>query len=174
LLNPLVCLADGHQGVWNLIEEFGTDQQRWEILDWYHLKENLYKVGGSLKRLRKAEVLLWQGQVLEAKALFSGCRGKQARNFCAYLEKHKVRIVNYSYYQAEQLCSIGSGAVESAIKQIGARIKIEAGTVERRECKSGAFKSLCLPQWFTRYLVFLPNWDAPTTSNSVFLLIPIS
>ena len=50
LLNPLVCLADGHQGVWNLIEEFGTDQQRWEILDWYHLKENLYKVGGSLKR----------------------------------------------------------------------------------------------------------------------------
>ena len=46
--------------------------------------------------------------------------------------------------------SIGSGAVESAIKQIGARIKIEAGTLERRECKSGAFKSLCLPQWFTR------------------------
>ncbi|BDI17449.1 hypothetical protein ANSO36C_32510 [Nostoc cf. commune SO-36] len=34
------------------------------------------------------------------------------------------RIVNYSYYQAEQLCSIGSGAVESAIKQIGARMKI--------------------------------------------------
>ncbi len=32
--------------------------------------------------------------------------------------------VNYSYYQAEQLCSIGSGAVESAIKQIGSRIKI--------------------------------------------------
>lgn len=32
--------------------------------------------------------------------------------------------MNYSYYQAEQLCSIGSGAVESAIKQIGLRIKI--------------------------------------------------
>lgn len=42
----------------------------------------------------------------------------------AYLDKHQTRIVNYSYYQAEQLCSIGSGAVESAIKQIGARIKI--------------------------------------------------
>lgn len=127
LLNPLVCLADGHPCVWNLIQEFGTNQQRWEILDWYHLKENLYKVGGSLKRLRKAEVLLWLRQVLEAKALFSGCLGKQARNFCAYLEKHRERKVNYSYYQAEQLCSIGSGAVESAIKQIGARIKIEAG-----------------------------------------------
>jgi len=29
-----------------------------EILDWYHLKENLYKVGGSLKRLTQAEVVM--------------------------------------------------------------------------------------------------------------------
>ena len=81
--------------------------------------------------------------MLESSALFSGCRGKQARNFCGYLEKHRERKVNYSYYQAEQLGSIGSGAVESAVKQIGARIKIEAGTLERRECQSRAFKSLC-------------------------------
>ncbi len=49
---------------------------------------------------------------------------KQARNFCAYLSKHRLRIVNYSYYQAEQLCSIGSGAVESEVKQIDRRLKI--------------------------------------------------
>ncbi len=49
------------------------------------------------------------------------CRLKQARNFCAYLRKHRQRIVNYSYYQAEQLCSIGSGAVESGVKQIDRR-----------------------------------------------------
>lgn len=24
LLNPLVCLGDGHQGVWNLVQEFGS------------------------------------------------------------------------------------------------------------------------------------------------------
>jgi hypothetical protein len=125
LVNPLVCLGDGHDGVWNLVKEFGQDQfSRCEILDWYHLKENLYKVGGSLKRLKTAETLLWQGRVEEAKTLFHHCRGKQAKNFIAYLEKHLSRIVNYSYYQAEQLCSIGSGAVESAIKQIGLRIKI--------------------------------------------------
>ncbi|WP_144266097.1 ISKra4-like element ISPle1 family transposase [Pleurocapsa sp. PCC 7327] len=125
LLDPLVCLGDGHDGVWNLVREFGQDQfSRCEILDWYHLKENLYKVGGSLKRLKAAETLLWQGQVEAAKTLFNHCRGKQAKNFIAYLEKHLPRIVNYSYYQAEQLCSIGSGAVESAIKQIGLRIKI--------------------------------------------------
>ena len=32
--------------------------------------------------------------------------------------------VNYDYFQAEGLCSIGSGTVESAIKQINRRIQI--------------------------------------------------
>ena len=124
LLNPLVCLGDGHQGVWNLVQEFGVQEQRWEILDWYHLKENLYKVGGAIKRLKKAEALLWRGDVETAKALFALSKGKKAYNFCAYLDQHRVRIINYQYYQAEQLCSIGSGAVESAIKVLGTRIKI--------------------------------------------------
>lgn len=124
LLSPLVCLGDGHDGVWNLFGELTTVETRWEILDWYHLKENLYKVGGSLKRLAAAETLLWQGQVEAAKALFAKCRGKKARNFEAYLSKHCARIVNYGFYQTEQLCSIGSGAVESAVKQIGRRLKI--------------------------------------------------
>lgn len=124
LLNPLVCLGDGHQGVWNLVEEFGIVQERLEILDWYHLKENLYKIGGSIKRLKKAETLLWQGNVEATKTILVNLRGKQVKNFCAYLDQHRHRIVNYEYYQAEQLCSIGSGAVESAIKILGKRIKI--------------------------------------------------
>jgi len=52
-----VCLGDGHDGVWNLFQ-IAPAPERWEILDWYHLKENLYKVGGSLKRLTQAEALL--------------------------------------------------------------------------------------------------------------------
>ncbi len=124
LTTPLVCLGDGHNGVWNLFGEIGTSWQRAEILDWYHLRENLYKVGGSLKRIRQVEDLLWKGQVDAAIALFTDLRRKQARNFCAYLDKHRNRIVNYGYYQAEQLCSIGSGAVESAVKQIDRRLKI--------------------------------------------------
>jgi hypothetical protein len=124
LLSPLVCLGDGHDGVWNLFSELATAQNRCEILDWYHLKENLYKVGGSLKRLAQAESFLWQGQVEAAKSLFADCQRKQARNFEAYLTKHRARIVNYAYYQAEQICSVGSGAVESAIKQIGRRLQI--------------------------------------------------
>lgn len=124
LRDPLVCLGDGHDGVWNLVAELATSSTRWEILDWYHLKENLFKVGGSVKRLRQAEGLLWQGELEAAIALFTDCPRKQARNFCVYLTKHRSRIVNYAYYQAEQLCSIGSGAVESGVKQIDRRTKI--------------------------------------------------
>lgn len=121
---PLVCLGDGHDGIWNIFEHIGSAAQRQEILDWYHLKENLYKVGGSLKRLHQAEAYLWQGNVDATKHLFEDLERKQARNFCAYLDKHRHRLVNYEYFQAEQLCSIGSGAVESAIKQIDRRLKI--------------------------------------------------
>lgn len=124
LTHPVVCLGDGHDGVWNLFRQIAPDSERWEILDWYHLKENLYKVGGSLKRLTQAETGLWQGKTDQAKALFNDCHRKQARNFEAYLDKHRTRIVNYAYYQAEQLCSIGSGAVESAVKQIDRRLQI--------------------------------------------------
>lgn len=124
LVNPLICLGDGHSGVWKLTSELATPQTRLEILDWYHLCENLYKVGGSLKRLGQAKSYLWRGEIDRAIALFTNCRHQQAHKFIAYLNKHRSRIVNYEYYQAESLCSIGSGAVESAIKQIDLRLKL--------------------------------------------------
>ena len=76
LSTPLVCLGDGHDGIWNLVAEFGTPDKRLEILDWYHLRENLYKVGGSLKRLQQAESVLWQGQVSAGIDLFTNCKRK--------------------------------------------------------------------------------------------------
>jgi hypothetical protein len=60
LLNPMYCIGDGHPGIWNLFQEIGVTEQRQEILDWYHLKENLYKAGGSrstLKASRKSVVV---------------------------------------------------------------------------------------------------------------------
>ena len=123
-VQPLTCLGDGHDGVWNIISTIATPTERREILDWYHLKENLYKVGGSNKRLRQAETLLWQGEVTKTIALFQTCCRKQAKNFCSYLHKHQHRIVNYGDLQAHAICSIGSGAVESAIKQVNRRIQI--------------------------------------------------
>ena len=124
LADIITCLGDGHDGIWNIITQLAPSRQRREILDWYHLVENLHKVGGSWRRLTKAQSLLWQGKVDDVLALFADCTKKLAQNFCNYLDKHRHRLVNYQYYQAEQICSIGSGAVESAVKQIDRRTKI--------------------------------------------------
>jgi hypothetical protein len=65
-------LGDTHDRVWNLVKEFGTEKFKpLEILDWYHLKENLYKIGGSLKRIQAVESLLWQCQIELIQALFN-------------------------------------------------------------------------------------------------------
>jgi hypothetical protein len=94
-LAPIVtCLGDGHEGIWNIIKEFAPNSQRREILDWFHLMENLHKVGGSNQRLFSARSLLWHGKVDETILLFSDCTHKQAENFCVYLNKHRHRIVN--------------------------------------------------------------------------------
>jgi hypothetical protein len=116
-------------------------------LDWYHLAENLHKIGGSTKRLNQAEALLWKGQVDAAIAMFSNCNKKQAKNFCEYLRKHQHRIVNYEYFQAEGLYSIGSTAVESAINQIARRVQLFRCTVESRKRPASLSSSLCLSQW---------------------------
>ena len=124
LSSPITCIGDGHNGIWNIISQIGEATTRREILDWFHLKENLYKVGGSNKRVKKAEALLWQGKVEDTLELFVELNTKVAKNFCAYLDQHRHRIVNYSYYSSEQICSVASGAVESAVKQIDRRTKI--------------------------------------------------
>jgi hypothetical protein len=121
---PLTCLGDGHDGIWNIIEGIATVESRREVLDWYHLKENLYKISMAHKRLKRAETCLWQGNVEGALALLQKSRQKQAQNFCSYLRKHQARIINYEHYQAEGICSIGSGMVESGIKQINRRVQL--------------------------------------------------
>ena len=124
------CLGDGHEGIWNLFKAIAPSEQRFEILDWYHLKEHLYNVGGSLRRLTKVEDLLWQGAVEQAIALFEGCKFKRAINFVDYLRDHRHRIPEYGYLQ-QQGITIGSGAVESTIKQIGRRVKISGAQWNR-------------------------------------------
>lgn len=113
-MRPLVCLGDGHDGVWNLFEEIGSTAIRQEILDWYHLKENLYKIGGSLKRLKAAETFLWQGQIELAiaygraalNALFADLKKSLPKISSTTLKSIHGRIVNYEYFSQEGLCSI--------------------------------------------------------------------
>jgi hypothetical protein len=121
---PIVCRGDGHDGVWNIFAEIGTE--RMEILDWYHLKEHLCGVGGSLQRLKIAESLLWAGNVTETIPLFKNLKKLKAVNFIKYIEKHRERIINYNYWTniALQPIAIGSGDVESAVKQMSMRVKL--------------------------------------------------
>ena len=146
LENTLNCVGDGHSGIWNLIKRLNPQGNTREILDWFHLVENLYKVGGSHKRIEQGKSLLWQGKVDETISLFSSLKKKQARNFCTYLENHRHRIINYSYYQAENICAIASGAVESTVKQIDRRLKIEASPMESRKCTTSFETSMCLSE----------------------------
>ena len=45
----LTCVGDGHSGIWKLMKQFNPLGETREILDWFHLVENLYKVGGSVQ-----------------------------------------------------------------------------------------------------------------------------
>lgn len=130
LSTPLTCLGDGHDGIWNLYAAIGNATQRREILDWYHLVENLGKVGGSQQRLDAAEAHLWQGNIDGAIARFNDWHHERVTTFIAYLNKHRHRIVNYGYYQAEGI-SVGSGAIESTVKQIGQRMKLSGAQWEK-------------------------------------------
>ena len=63
----LNCVGDGHPGIWNLMNQFNPQGKNRQILDWFHLVENLYKVGGSLKRIAQGKKLLWKGKVDETR-----------------------------------------------------------------------------------------------------------
>lgn len=119
----LNCIGDGHPGVWNIVGEIAQEYRRREILDWFHLVENLYKIGGSLKRLKRLEGYLWQGLVEDVIAELRGLKSDKVDNFVEYLRKHRARIPDYQLYQ-ELGIDIGSGSVESKIKQMGNRVKI--------------------------------------------------
>lgn len=66
LAETLTCIGDGHDGIWNIIREFTPEKERREILDWFHLMENLYKVGGSVQRIHTVKEFLWKGNVDDA------------------------------------------------------------------------------------------------------------
>ncbi|MCA6554842.1 MAG: hypothetical protein IM585_23490 [Pseudanabaena sp. M135S2SP2A07QC] len=68
------------------------------------------------------EHLLWNGA--------TGCTSKRFIKFLAYLRNHRHPIPEYSYLQKQGL-TIGSGSVESTIKQIGRRVKISGAQWHR-------------------------------------------
>jgi hypothetical protein len=149
----IYCLGDGHDGVWNLFAAIADTQRRQEILDWFHLKENLYKIQATKSFLEQIEAELWYGQVEEAFRILRKSKYVGVTNFINYLQKHRHRLVNYMYFQAEKLSSIGSGAVESAVKQIDKRLQIVGAQ----------WKSENLPQMLSLRCAYLNGQLAPSS-----------
>lgn len=141
LASVVTCLGDGHAGIWNLMAAIATPAQRREILDWYHLQENLYKVGGSNQRRQKVEQYLWHGEINKAQAAFVNWSASAAQNFVQYLEQHRQRLPDYANFQAQGI-PIGSGDIESTIKRIGLRLKI-SGAQWKRENVPQVLKHRC-------------------------------
>ncbi|MEM9769434.1 MAG: ISKra4 family transposase [Cyanobacteria bacterium P01_D01_bin.71] len=123
-LMPIVyLLGDGHCGIWSLFEQMEIDVPTDEVLDWYHLKENLYKVEATEAVLESLSRQLWEGQLQPVLTALSQLENDSARRFSAYLTGHAERIPNYRYYHMEGV-PIGSGPVESWVKQIDARLQV--------------------------------------------------
>ena len=97
------------------MNQFNPQGATRQILGWFHLVENLYKVGGSLRRIAQAKQLLWQGKIDETLALFSSLSKKTARNFCTYLHTHSHRIVNYEYVQSQNICAIAQRVAQIVV-----------------------------------------------------------
>ncbi len=96
-----------------------------------------------------------------ASALFADCRRKQAQNFCAYLNKHRSRIVNYEYFQAEQLSKGWLRSSWVSCQTAWQKTENFRSAMETRKCQSNASTPQRLPQWSTGCLMFLQKWDAP-------------
>ncbi len=117
------CLGDGHEGIWNLFAQIGDPTQRREILDWFHLMQNLHKVAVPANRLHPIKGYLWQGNLNQAIWALLRDSSDSALKFIAYLQTHHTRIPDYQALQQGGF-TIGSGAVESLVKQINRRLKI--------------------------------------------------
>lgn len=123
LVPVIYLLGDGHCGIWSLFEQMPIDAPTDEVLDWYHLKENLYKVDATDEVLESLSSQLWEGQLQAVLTSLAALDTDSARRFRGYLNTHAGRIPNYRYYQMEGL-PIGSGPVESWLKQIDARMQV--------------------------------------------------
>lgn len=137
----LYALGDGHCGIWSLFEQMSIPGSIDEILDWFHLKENLYKVVATDIQLEAVSSLLWEGRIGAAKERLDEITDDSAKRFSGYLERHTGRIPNYRYYPMEGL-PIGSGPVESLVKQIDARLQL-AGAQWNTESLPQVLKLRC-------------------------------
>ena len=128
-----IALGDGAAWIWNLIHEHfsGTRQ----VVDWYHAKEHLSKAGALLfgegsvqahRWVKRMEKSLYQGHAVYLAAELKA-QAKTHRRVAAAVRKEagyfETNVRRMQYLETrEDGFPIGSGMVESGIKQFRARL----------------------------------------------------
>jgi hypothetical protein len=130
----LVCVGDGAEWIWNMIEEL-VPQGATQILDWYHVKEKVWELANELHPTEKEEgqraqfvdeQLSWLRKgnsdiVLQKLVqLKNNTKNRFHRELIdkllVYINNNKHRM-HYDTYKKQGPC-IGSGAIESANKYV--------------------------------------------------------
>ena len=116
--------ADGAEWIWNLAADYFPDSV--QIVDWYHAGEHLAKAATALYPDDELAATRWYAQ--RRHHLFKGSIQHITRpldkvgleGHSLYFHTHKRRM-QYQEFR-EEGCPIGSGTVESGIKQIKGRL----------------------------------------------------
>ena len=119
-------VADGALWIWDVAEDVCPDGQ--QVVDWYHAVEHLHAAAMAIypddadlpKRQRWFKTYkdhLYMGRV---ETLISVLHKRNASQFATYFERHKRRM-KYLEFREEGL-PIGSGTVESGVKQFKQRL----------------------------------------------------
>ena len=119
-------VADGAMWIWDVAEDVCPDGQ--QVVDWYHAVEHLYKVAFALypsdsdlaKRQRWLKTYknhLYMGHI---ETIISVLHKRGVPQLTTYFEHHKRRM-RYLEFREEGL-PIGSGTVESGVKQFKQRL----------------------------------------------------
>jgi hypothetical protein len=126
LAREMVCIADGAAAIWKLYTRLWPEA--FQLLDWFHLMEHLDTVvthlpAGVTWRTTQQTALLQQSYRPVARALIALIRAgetpalREAARACLhYVWAHRTRL-NYREAQRRGY-PIGSGRIESAVKQV--------------------------------------------------------
>ena len=130
----VVFMGDGAEWIWNIAGAYFNDDRTTWVLDWYHLVEHLWEAARELwpddSTHQTEQVSTWK-----ATLRYQGGRslwrvlGRVLKRYSEGSEKHQAvaRLLgylgprldqtDYPDYRARDMC-IGSGAVESSVKQL--------------------------------------------------------
>jgi hypothetical protein len=145
--------ADGAEWIWNLVADYFPDSV--QIIDWYHATQHLSDAGKALFPEDEAQARRWferhcddlfQGNVFKIIRILEQ---QGAAEHAHYFQTHQRRM-QYLEFQ-EQGYPIGSGTVESGVKQF----KLRLTGPGMRWSRAGAERMLVI-----RAAVMQGNFDA--------------